>query len=968
MGLLFLIGLGLVIYLLTRGSGSKTPNLTIDDQLSQRNREWASFIASYQGGAKTKSEKELIARMLADIGSQGLPTTDLLSQEQADYEPIASTGSEPALSYESTRIANLDTTPAAPAKVNTPIDNATLLLYFGAFLFVASVGLFIAFGGADGFIRTFAVALVMAVMYCSGIWLFHNKPKLRPAGLAFAGIGIAIAPLVGLAAYNYLFKSAPSTVWFVTSLLCLLMYAHALITLRRPPINYIFIFTFLSLFESGVSIASAPIYYFGWALALTGMILKATSRLKGFWPELQESSRTSSQLFLPLAVLVSLVLAPTHGVGQLGVSLLLASIFYGLEAWGSKGTERESNAIVTQIAFLSGVSCLVFAATHSWLAMSTGLLIMNGLQILGLGVVPKDKPIGQNYATILMLAGSTDVLLSIGHPTMIFATTAALVVIGLAIWWTQKIAVAYGLAALAWTALPIIYGQVVAKSPITAAAQAGLLFIALLVQLAVFLLYRANVSSDQWLETARGTYLVAALFVIGAALFAGPITTLSLSLAVGLTLVLLAEQDKETDWSIVAGFAASASLLNSWSRPGIFLASLVIALLFNIILTLRYRQELSRWFSTFLWLLIPLGLGNGALGSHWIPAAYAWAYMVVMAGLIFSRAIARGVIFVSSKIPLTSYAKNASSAYVVGYTVAAVIAVITSLSDVSSQGHTTLVILAIMLAVYILSTRVEKRADLSTLLPLLAQFFLWSAIRPALGESTMTGFLLASTTIAVGGYYLSTIFEPEDDQKNHHSYIKDASLISVFITPSATLIAGQTIWPMPLGLLIAGCLVYDYVRNNSQEYRELAVGIIMLSVLWFMWLAGIRETQAYTHVIALTFAGYAYWRALRKETEESDNYLMLMLATATIPLAIQAIAGVSGGLYGWWLLLEQIVFMLLGMAIRKRFVIFWGLYVAIGSVLYQLRHLGWAALTVLAIFIICLAVYQLQRHNQSGPE
>jgi hypothetical protein len=42
-------------------------------------------------------------------------------------------------------------------------------------------------------------------------------------------------------------------------------------------------------------------------------------------------------------------------------------------------------------------------------------------------------------------------------------------------------------------------------------------------------------------------------------------------------------------------------------------------------------------------------------------------------------------------------------------------------------------------------------------------------------------------------------------------------------------------------------------------------------------------------------------------------------------------------------------------------VTFWGLYVALAAVLYQLRHLGWAALSFLALFIIGMAVYRLMK-------
>jgi hypothetical protein len=194
-------------------------------------------------------------------------------------------------------------------------------------------------------------------------------------------------------------------------------------------------------------------------------------------------------------------------------------------------------------------------------------------------------------------------------------------------------------------------------------------------------------------------------------------------------------------------------------------------------------------------------------------------------------------------------------------------------------------------------------------------------------------------------------------------YLRQGALMAVFVAPAARLFTGQTYWPMPLGLLIAGALLYYYIRATTQEYREMVGGVIVMAIYWFMGFWGIHAIQAYTHVLVALFGLYAYWRHIRGEIAQSDQYLMIMLATATVPLAIQAIGGQAGGLYGWWLLLEQVLFMLIGMAIGKRFVTMWGLYVAVGAVLYQLRNLGWAALTFLAVFLIGLAVYRLQKYT-----
>ena len=131
-----------------------------------------------------------------------------------------------------------------------------------------------------------------------------------------------------------------------------------------------------------------------------------------------------------------------------------------------------------------------------------------------------------------------------------------------------------------------------------------------------------------------------------------------------------------------------------------------------------------------------------------------------------------------------------------------------------------------------------------------------------------------------------------------------------------------------------------------------------------MYFFGIREVQAYTHVAALTLAGFAWWRYFSGDNAKSDEYIYWSLTIATVPLILQALSDSSGGIYGWWLLLEQVGFMLIGISIRKKFVIMWGLCVAVAAVLYQLRNLGYVALAVLALFVLGVAIYQLQKYNK----
>lgn len=963
--LFWLLILGLIIFLLTRDGKKPRPEST-EARLAEHNIEWIRFIAAYRNLAKNKSEKALIDRMLSDADKQGISAGAILTEpglELVQKQPqMAAATAQVDYQYEPVPAREYNI-----SKVET--DNVSLLLYFGAFLFVASVGLFVAFGGANGAVRTTAAFLVMIVMYGAGIWLFRNKPKLVQAGIAFSGMGMTIAPLVGVAAYYYLFAQTNGpAIWFATSLMCMAMYIHALWIFRQPLVSYILIFTFLSLFESGVSIIEAPIYYFGWAMALVGIILAVASRLKGFWPEMQESSRGSSQLLLPLSVLASLVLLPNHGAGQLGISLLFAAAFYGLEALNTEGSARENNAVTTHIASVVGIICINYAASQSWTFVAVSILIINVVQLLAILIVKQAGALWRNFASVLMLTAMAGWAAAWVNSGVLLAATALLVCIGMVVWISQMRIESYALSVLAWMALPLVLGQEFLTVRLEPASQAALMLSALLVQLGLYMWHKPKSKNASWEVPAQQLYLFSAIAVLVAALFATPWLCFVLSAAIVGTIILLAEHETDGDWAVVAGVMAVVPALRAFGSPGALVAATLAALLVNIMLSLRFRQAHNRWISTVLWLFLPVSLGSGITAFNWTAATYAWAYLAVMLGLILSRVIARGGLLVSSKVPLASYAKSASYSYVSGYCLAALLSVCLALTASDSRLHASLILSILTVIFYWLGRFIEKRTDFLAVIPLLAQGVLWSVMRPVAGEQSMVIYLLLSTALAVVSYFLPAEV-PVADAANSPSAVarlQEGAVAATYVAPAAVMAISGTIWPMPFGLMIAGLVTYYHVRNTTQQNRELAGAIVVASILWFMWFLEVRELQAYTHVIVAMFAAYAFWRSERGEAAQSDQYLMYMLAMATIPLGLQALGGQAGGLYGWWLLLEQIAFMLIGMAIKKRIVTLWGLYVAVGAVLYQLRDLGWAALTVLAMFLIGIAVYKLQKHSDKS--
>jgi hypothetical protein len=946
-------------------NAKNTPNNQVQPDMQMYNRQWAEFILSYQNVAKSKAEKALLRRMLKDLSDQGKTGGLLLLDD--DGTPVV-----PAMqaAYASQRVVMPTATAAAQSYTYTPptktsaqiqLDNASLLLYFGAFLLVASVGLFVAFGGLPGELRTFIVALVSVGMYGSGLWLFDNKPKLKQAGLAFVGIGIAIMPLVGLAAYIFVFNLANAPLaWLITSVLCLGMYTHALIKLRSTFLDYLFIFTIVSLFESAVSISHAPVYYFGWMLALIGLIATLVGRYGHMWNDLQEPSNVSSSLFVPASIFISLVLVTHDGLGQLGVSLLLAGAYYALCIGTSTGGTQQGNAVTAQASLLAGICAVVYATSKNIQTTFMVLLVCNALQTMLIVWWDKNNTtLRYNFATIAMLSYIAATILAIGRPSMVAASVIIIVIGSLTVWWHQHRADAYVVAVTAWMSLPAVFVLYVTKPHLSAVILAQITAGSLLIQFLALLAAKKRFQTDHTLVD-QYMYLASTAVVLVLGFTTTPWMSYWLTVIVAVTYLILAQLQKSKDWNAVAGFVVLVPLLWFDRSQGVLLLTCLTALLTNIYLALRYRHEVHRWLSTALWLLLPVALGGGLLGGRWNVTTYAWAYMLAMLGLLLSRAIARGIVFLSAKVPLASFAKNTSTSYQAGYCFAGVTAVCLSLVGNNSQIHTSLLLVLLTGLTVFISQVLEKNDQILALVPLLLQGFMLSVWRPV-GHQQVALYLFMTSLLALASYMVITT---EQKGRKIMRSVQYGALMAVLIAPASLLVLGYSVWSMPLGLLLAALLFLYDMRTSDQVTKEALCTVAVVAIMWMLYLGGVREEQVYTHVLVVLFAAFAYWRHSKNQPDQSNSYLYAMLATATIPLALQALSGVAGGLYGWWLLLEEVFFMIIGMAINKKFVVQWGLYVSVAAVLYQLRGLGWAALTFLAIFLIGLAVYKIQKNNQ----
>lgn len=239
--------------------------------------------------------------------------------------------------------------PSAPPK-DKEIDSVSVLLYFGAFLVISAVGLFVGLSDFSGGVKTFAVLVMALSFYGAGLAVYGSLPRLQPAAIALTAIGLVCLPLTGVAAYYYLSSEASgATIWFATSLVSLTLYVVALWQIRQSLMGYLSVFMCVSLWLSIVSVVEAPVYFFGWAAILLAMIYVAAVKFWKPWAEVEAPLSVSASVMVPVALIATIFL----GQGEVslmhqGITALLAAAFYGLALW------REAKPDLQQSYFALG--------------------------------------------------------------------------------------------------------------------------------------------------------------------------------------------------------------------------------------------------------------------------------------------------------------------------------------------------------------------------------------------------------------------------------------------------------------------------------------------------------------------------------------------------------------------------------------------------------------------------------------
>lgn len=443
------------------------------------------------------------------------------------------------------------------------MDNINLLLYLGAFLVVVSAGIFVGynFEVLSGTFKTTFLALFAIIFYVVGLGLFLKAPKLRPAGITFTGIGLVLLPLVGLAAYN--FTSAHehgSVLWFAMSVFTLVAYGVTLAITRQTYVAYLMAFTTLSLFESGVSLINLPVYWFGWGMALTSVLLAMLASWRGWWSDAAESLKISANVFVPVSLVFAVLFSTEHGLAQLGITVGLAGIFYGLMA------AREAKAPVGEAYWLMALVALP-AALGTSLAdtLSLGgeaiLLVSVAVGYVALGWVGRTA-LSQKWREMLgLMAGllplAAAVLVVVEPPQLLSCLVAAIVVNVIFALWLRQSVLAF-MATLSSLAIPFVLLRQVPAEPLSW----GIVATGYLVLTGALVAWRQKLRgwADSGDMVGAAGYLLGLLLAIIAASLDGPHWLLVIGLLTTVALLGLSYLENRAEYVYVAAVSAYLAL------------------------------------------------------------------------------------------------------------------------------------------------------------------------------------------------------------------------------------------------------------------------------------------------------------------------------------------------------------------------------------------------------------------------
>lgn len=887
-------------------------------------------------------------------------------------------------SYQPTFQPQLSDLDMAEEKERRTIKNLNILLYVGSFLVVSATALFVTLTMAP-LVRLAGMILMTVVFYLSGLVLHQKSKRLRSAGSAFVGTGLAILPFIGIALS--LLGGLPGEVsWLITSLVGVVAFTVATMILRSEFVSYATMAFIVSLAISVVPVMQLSVMWYFIAIMSVSMLVNLCHML---WPRLvppvfARSLQTSGIIMTPIALVSSLFAVSSMGLWMYEILFCLATLHY-LVLWGIKrsvvyelavrvlahGTLLIVGADLVGLTVNSQASGLTLGSVE--LRLSERLTIF-GVIWLGLAVI-------QVVYSLLRASGGQDkgilreqVAVAISLALMFIATGFFAMNENWQLWVSVDLAViaisciAIGLrwrevywfygTLLVSAILPFLFGRG-AVSPAWDYRVIGLMF-AGLGALSLVALERATASFRS--NSVRIFCLSATVTYSAMLALSGLLTERGMD--IGWTMLLsavvmvLASLVVRRVWAEVIGVIFGVISLAGWTNEYILadewrITAVVVlstaVILTGVVVHQYFCQSKRRDALAIIATIMLFGLLlNGLNGVDAVNRATVMLFLVAGVGMLIFRGIVEGRANLLRTTALVGYIAYPISGLLLalglgeGWLFASLLAsagiswassMVERFPNVTSMGHFAL---------------------------LLAVMQLWSWL-----DFNSSWFIYGTTWVSVTIYYLwYWLFHSRADIMR-----RDISFVAILIVLSLPALHGLTFsqgdkWAVASAIsMIAGAVIIAVhgLLSKRLVYAEASVYIATLGLQRMVSVAipGLSEA-VYSHWWALTVLATAVWR------KDYSARLIVGLSLITLPTGMLALS--RGGGYIWVFLVEHLMIAMGGAMFRKQWAMWWGIVAVILSILYFIRNYTALMLLFLGFLLILFVVWRLLRSGQSKPD
>lgn len=263
-------------------------------------------------------------------------------------------------------------------------QNINITLYIASLLLVAAGALFLG-TNLPTLLKFVGVCGITALFYTAGFVLHRKVPRLRPAAVAFAGTGLALIPVVGLALYNFALQDGPIA-WLTTSLLGLAAYSFAAVRLESRVLAYLSLTFVVSSTWSGVSVLGGALVWYFTAMIGLAVLLTLLTALRPRWlPPLYVRPLIQLHPLVVPAVAVSVTVVPLlFTKAEYALVMFLCGLYLAVVA-AIEGRFRLLNFYGARAALTVAGAALVWELTDRPSSMALAISALLAIQALAVG-------------------------------------------------------------------------------------------------------------------------------------------------------------------------------------------------------------------------------------------------------------------------------------------------------------------------------------------------------------------------------------------------------------------------------------------------------------------------------------------------------------------------------------------------------------------------------------------------------